>query len=168
MGKGNQMSLLGFFKRKSTNGSIKIIINNTISILENNNKYKSEDEIISKINKFTNNISLAWELYWLIPMAFTRLIALDAAYSNEVILCLANGKQVKRQLSDFIVYKSIMGVVLKRVSKKSKRKSEKLEAILFLSSEYNTIHNSIKNGNKMENLVLSPVMLFAPDNYIIK
>jgi hypothetical protein len=35
-------------------------------------------------------------------------------------------KQVKRQLSDFIVYKSIMGVVLKRVSKKSKRKSEEV------------------------------------------
>jgi hypothetical protein len=99
----------------------------------------------------------------LISIAFTRLVVTDVTYSNEVVLNFGNGKKEKKLLSNMNIYNSILRVVQEKINE---GKNEKIEKILFLSAEFNAIHNAILNGGKMENLVLSPLMLFVPDKYI--
>lgn len=164
------MGIFDIFKRKSKNNEVNNsseyeIIRSAILLLENNSNFKSEAELINKINELTSNFSLAWELYCLIPAAYTRLVVKEVTYSNEVIINTAKGKQVKKQLSDFKIYRSIQSVVQQKIIE---GKNAKIEMILFLSSEFNAIHNAILSGSKMENLVLSPMMMFAPDNYVFE
>lgn len=61
------------------------------------------------------------------------------------------------------IYNSILRVVQEKIRKGG---NEKIEAILFLSAEFDAVHKAILNGSKMENLILAPLMLFAPENYI--
>lgn len=149
--------------KEMQNDSLEEIIKKTIYLMENCNNFKSEAEFLNRINEFTNNTSLAWELYCLIPIAYTRIVITDVQYSDEAILNFSNGKQEKKLLSNMKTYNVINKLVKENINK---GKNEKIETILFLSAEFNAIHNAILNGSKIENLVLSPLMLFVPDNYI--
>jgi hypothetical protein len=113
------MSIWNVFKKGHQAGKIQTIslediIFKTILLMENCDNYISEAEFIKKINELANNHSLAWELYCLVPIAFTRLVVTDVTYSNEVVLNYGNGKKEKKLLSNMNIYNSILRVVQRK------------------------------------------------------
>lgn len=73
-----------------------------------------------------------------------------------------NGIKEKKLLSNMEVYNTIQSVVKDKIKV---GENDKIETILFLSAEFNAIHNAVLNGSKIENLILSPLIMNAPNNY---
>ncbi|SHI95611.1 hypothetical protein SAMN02745163_01104 [Clostridium cavendishii DSM 21758] len=148
---------------KYSEKEINTIINKTIDIIESYSNEKNYDNLFEKIVAVTNNISLAFELYYFIPEVYCRIIFREVQYSDEFIIVMADETKKVIYLSQFKLYSQIKKIVFNRI--KSNIDNTKLKNILLLSYNFSVINATINEGKKLEDLSILPKMLIAPKNY---
>lgn len=161
------MSIFNLFNKKKAitatgvNDDISKTIAMAIDTIKSCNDEDSNDDIINRISKFTKDEYLAWELYCFIPIAYCRLLLHDLKFSDEAIYSMPDGSQRKKVLSNINTYKQVKKIASERY--RSGIDKADISNILFHSSEFNAINNALNAGSKLENLMIGPVMLFAPE-----
>lgn len=148
---------------KYSNQNMNNIIDQAIDIIEKCSSSSDYDNLFENINKVTKDIDLAFELYCFIPEIYCRIMIPQVQYSEEVIIVMPDETKKSMYLSQFNIY----GKTKKRIFERfqSNFNKDKAQNILFISSNFKAINSALHQGSELENLITTPMMLTAPENY---
>lgn len=147
---------------KYSKQNINKIIDETIDIMEECSMSFEYDNLYDNIKKLTKDIELAFELYCFIPDIYCQFI-FPQKCSEKVTLVMSNKTEKTMYLSQFKIYEQIKKRIVERLH--AEYNKEKFQKVLSFSSNFNAINKALNQGCELENLITSPMILIAPDNY---
>lgn len=138
-------------------------INKAIDLMSNCTKPAEIDVAFDKLLNQTNDLPLAFELYCFIPELYAQLKYPMVRFSDEWTFVFPSGDTKSLYTSQI----DLMSMILNTLRNREKLGigHKKLDHLLNFSSQHNAIQNATANGSSLENLVLMPLILNAPDGY---
>ncbi|MDP4145451.1 MAG: hypothetical protein Q8936_13360 [Bacillota bacterium] len=159
------MGIFDLFKKVKQKDDITDLIYQVINVMESYTESDNEEDIVERIETLTKNSTLTWELYCFIPTVYGRILFPEVKFSDEAIIIMPDGSEHTKLLYDFFTYNHVKKVVVEKLKLKISR--DKIEKVLLLGAEINALNNALNDGSQLSDLIMGPLMLRAPENYIL-
>lgn len=149
------MGLFDFFKKSQekieSDHRSNILL--AVKIFESNPDENWEtlcDKLVSKLG----SKKLAYDLYRFLPIAYCRQFLPEVNFPDTYKVMKSESNFEEHKFADSKLYREVEEIVAKKL--KNINSQGDIMSVLIHSSEFDAINNALKDGSKLEDVVISP------------